>query len=78
MEDALWLAGRARRVKDEERVLRIDPFDVALRIRSADGVVPPDVTPLRHVDRKRLVREALKDNRRLDVCKLGRVGDDVE
>src|SRR5207248_3895094 len=49
--NALRLAGGARGVEQEQRVLRIDPLRLAGRRLALDGVVPPEVALRVHGDR---------------------------
>ena len=47
---ALGLAGRARSVEDEQRMLRVDPGRLAVLCLTLDHVVPPFVARRLHVD----------------------------
>jgi hypothetical protein len=63
VQDALRLRGRAGRVEDEQRVLRVERLGRALVVCLLERVVPPDVAAFAH---RRVVVEPLDDEDRLD------------
>ena len=78
MHDTLGLAGAARGVQHEQRVLGLDPLAVAIRGDLVHLVVPPRVSA---VDHRTLAREAFVHDDGLDgevvfaqLCSWGMIG----
>ena len=68
VDDALGLGRGPRRVEDVEHVFGVDLDGLVVRRLAGDDVVPPDVTPLDHVD---VVTRPPDDEDLLDRRRLG-------